>query len=794
MSKVIQKINFELHRGRGDKSSDPYSYRTNFLTKLRGLRARCSSTSKVNSISRFDNNIRFNSHARLIGASSAILLLSLLTLTVLPVVHNDDSADAATGTATQSSTTVSVSTATASVDLTATSTDGTFATSTGSGIASFDVTTTNYTGYTLTIEADDDDGTLTNGSGGTFTSISSVMDEKTFDDSTYNGKWGYKPSKMNGVENVGFWPSPTTTATTLDTTKVANTTANTYTIALGARASASQAAGTYSKTVTITATSNPANYSITYKDDTSDSTVKNIPDATTSTTSGTSITLSSVTPSRTGYVFAGWCTATTTSSGTACPGTTYPVGGTYGIDQTTTNTVTLHAIWSVPTYTITLKPTTGVASVKISGNGVNYTCSNTSGCAVTTALTYGLSYTITATMSDGYDFAAWSPSGAGTIASITSSSTTFTVGEGETTISAVASGAAAQAVTVNFAAAGSGTVGISNVTFTETATGTTVGTVSTSGGTVKLEPGVGYTVTANTSGVYSASNYNNGTGPFAINNSSYGALASSSSNTTYFTPNSSSSNAVITVTSCIKTIGSATTNMQDFTTNINYFCDNATGSLKDSRDGQVYTVGIVTANNGGAARTLWMTRNLAIGCSGSGTTYGSTRTTRSLDNSNSNVTTTWSTGSAYNLDKSSTQYTSDTTCSSSSTSGCNSYTQPRMECSATTGAWYNYAAASAGTIAAASSTDYGSYSICPSGWTMPSHSQIAAAASNKAAFSPVAGGYYSGGTLSNTGSGYWWSGNTNGGTNRWYLGYLSSYLYTDYLSRVGGFYVRCVRS
>ena len=236
--------------------------------------------------------------------------------------------------------------------------------------------------------------------------------------------------------------------------------------------------------------------------------------------------------------------------------------------------------------------------------------------------------------------------------------------------------------------------------------------------------------------------------------------------------------------------------MQVFSTNINYFCDDATGQLKDSRDSQVYTVGIITANNGGASKTLWMTRNIAIGCNGSGTTYGSGRKSGgvALDSSNSNVSTTWSTGNAWNLNASSTQYTSDSTCKGSTTSGCNSYTQARMECSSTYGAWYNYVAATANTINTADNSTDAEKDICPSGWRLPNHSEISAAASNKTAFSPVTGGHYGGGTLNSTGYGRWWSNGALSGTTRWYLKYNGTYLSTDYYSRYYGFYVRCVRS
>ena len=697
---------------------------------------------------------------RMVGIVSTIPLITILSLLIVPVNKTGDLAEAI-GTA--SSTTITLTKASADLTLATLESDGTFASSTAAEMAQFGVKTTNYTGYTLTVEAADDTGILANTDSSatgnnTFSSISSVMDEKTFDNATYNGKWGYKPSKMKSVENVGFWPSPTTAATTLDVTEEANATDNNYTIALGARADYSQATGTYATTMILHATANPANYSVTYMDNTGD-TITNLPDASTSTTSGTSITLSNVTPSRTGYVFAGWCDEAPTSAGTVCGGDIYTAGDTYPIDQTTSNIITLYATWEVPEYDITIKPSTGISSVSLNGQS----CSNAAGCTVTN-LTYGQNYTLTATVSNGYSFGAWSPEGAGTIANIQSASTTFTVGEGETMITAVGVGADAKAVTVNFAYAGGGTVGVDSVVFKESATGTTAGTVNTNGGTVSLKQGVGYTVTVTTptSGEYGVKSY-------ALNNASNGLLTSTAAgNTTYFTPNANSGSAVITVNTCKKIISG--TSMQAYTTPLAELCDDATGTLTDSRNSKSYKVGVVTANNGGAAKTLWMTQNLSIGCNGA--SIASTTLTSATSNVSTNYTTPTASGHS------------------------NDYDNGKIVCSsdANTGAWYNYAAASAGTITGSSNTNTATSSVCPKGWQLPSHSQIAAAASNKTAFSPVAGGNYYGGTLYSTGVGHWWSNSTSGAANRWYLGYNSSYLYTEYSSRYYGFDVRCVRA
>ena len=116
----------------------------------------------------------------------------------------------------------------------------------------------------------------------------------------------------------------------------------------------------------------------------------------------------------------------------------------------------------------------------------------------------------------------------------------------------------------------------------------------------------------------------------------------------------------------------------------------------------------------------------------------------------------------------------------------------------TTGVWYNYAAASAGTITSSSNRTAASEDICPSGWHLPANGtaagQIGSVTSYKDAFSPVTGGYYYNGSLNNTGYGYWWSATARNDAHRYNLVYYGSSLYTDYNNRNLGFYVRCTRT
>ncbi|MDO4527015.1 MAG: FISUMP domain-containing protein, partial [Candidatus Saccharibacteria bacterium] len=171
----------------------------------------------------------------------------------------------------------------------------------------------------------------------------------------------------------------------------------------------------------------------------------------------------------------------------------------------------------------------------------------------------------------------------------------------------------------------------------------------------------------------------------------------------------------------------------------------------------------------------WMTRNLAIGCNGSGSSYGSSASSKSLTSTYSNVSKAWSTPTA-GLSKG------------------DSYDTPYMTCNSTYGAWYNYAAASAGTITGSSNSTAATKDICPAGWRLPTNTEQSGITSSSTAFSPVTGGRYSNGSISLTGRGYWWSATANGATTRYLLNWYGSSLNTYYVNRSLGFYVRCIRS
>ena len=76
--------------------------------------------------------------------------------------------------------------------------------------------------------------------------------------------------------NSTVCPNSTSGSTGNPTTNCANAT-DTYTFTLGARANINQSAGSYSNTFNIVATANPVTYSITYSDNSGDSSLTNLP-------------------------------------------------------------------------------------------------------------------------------------------------------------------------------------------------------------------------------------------------------------------------------------------------------------------------------------------------------------------------------------------------------------------------------------------------------------------------------------------------------------------------------------
>ena len=764
--------------------------------------------------------IKFNRDIRRAGTISALVLILLFLWAAFPIINKAMEVEAIAGAAKASDTTLTMTSGSESASLNLTpagSPNGVFASSSSSQTAKFGVVTNNHTGYTLSISALNNNGELTNSeANAVLNSITNPTDADVFNTSTaLNGKWGYQPSKYNSAANTNFLPAPTTNATTLDVTGSANNELNNYTIGLGARVDHTKPAGSYTNTFILTAIGNPVTYSITYADSTGDTTVANLPtfgsDPTNHTQTGsisaTSINLSSTIPTRTNYNFKSWCLGTVSNNSTTCTGTEYNAGASFNIDQTTANTSTLYAVWNP---NITIKTNTGISKVTLNGTE----CTSTSGCTVT-GLVYGQQYSLVATVSTGYSFTSWNAGSYGSVAANTAS-TTYTVGGGASTITPTAVLDKYTCIKQYRLQGSDGSWGSYTTESTEQVSGTCSysktlsgykgsdtganGSAATTSGisangedvtlqvsmyrntyTVSLTKGTGINSVSVTgtgvksgSGAASATVYHGGTVTIAatlLSNEYYWVNWTGSSTYT----NQSSSVYVTSDRSFVANGIKCTNNtvsgyMQNFTVPT-YPC-NTSGTLTDSRDNQNYTVAVINGK-------WWMTRNLAIGCNGSGSSYGSGRTTRSLTSSNSNVSSTWSTGNAGNL-------VDDTNASR---------TTANMQCNATYGAFYNYIAATAGTIYGDKNTTEASSSICPSGWRLPAKTEQTGIKSYMAAFNPVAGGAYSIGYLSFTNTGRWWSSTAqSNGVYRYYLGYYGTYMDTAGYTLDQGIYVRCIKA
>ncbi len=390
MSKVIQSfIHLVLHRGLEVISKDLFLFKLipRAINISHGVIPRCSGTFssrlffrkksltketskkfelKVNSNSNFDYYLNRNKFVRLVGYATTFSFILLVALSVFPIINHEESVEATYTPANPPTVTITSSSNIASVDITPTSSDGTFASSTSASEVAFGVTTDNLTGYTVAVSARSGDtlGQLTNASyGDTLDTISTITSETDFStNSTYTNQWGIKPSKYvdtstgtvidNTSSTINYLPAPTTSELVLDTTNTPNpTTANNYTIGLGARVDYTKPVGTYTNTYVLQAVGNQISYQINYRDNSSGSDVVWNTEGTSNITAS-SFTLLSTSPTRTGYDFVGWCYGTVnhTTNPSTCTGTVYQPGETFtfsSLSTTTTNTANIYAMWKL---------------------------------------------------------------------------------------------------------------------------------------------------------------------------------------------------------------------------------------------------------------------------------------------------------------------------------------------------------------------------------------------------------------------------------------------------------------
>ena len=332
-----------------------------------------------------------------------------------------------------------------------------------------------------------------------------------------------------------------------------------------------------------------------------------------------------------------------------------------------------------------------------------------------------------------YSTPTWSrTSGSGTLNSTSGTRVTFTMGTSNATVTATNSRSNVNQ-TITFRTSG----GASSITLN--------GTSRTNGQTMSIACGT-YNLSGSFSSGYEFSSWSN----------SGGSIANRNTLSTRYTVNGPGT---ITLTGK-GSVPTPTGYIQDFTNaQCATYASSSNYRLTDRRDNNTYTVRYINGD-------CWMTQNLRL--SGG----------RTLTSADSNVTRNWSFPST------------------SLTSG-NSYDEARSTISSNTsyGGYYNFCAASAGTVCSYGRKQNATQDICPKGWSLPTYNEQNSITSYRSAFSPVYSGSYSNGSLDATGLyGYWWSATASDTTYHYVLYYHSGYLLTGDAIKPIGNSVRCILS
>ena len=606
------------------------------------------------------------------------------------------------------------------------------------------VTTANSESYSLYLYSDGDSNLKSSDSANISSIIATQGDVGLTLSSLKPNTWGYNLGTTTPDANSTYLGVPTSSdAPILSAVSTPTGQANdNYKLSFGAKVDTTLPAGEYATTLTVAVVAQPRTVTITFDGNGADggSMLQQ------TIIAGDTDNLTANAFTRTGYEFTGW---NTDAEGNGTAYTDEAAFTASGDEQR----VTLYAQWKKLTFACT-------ARYKLQNADGSYP-SNFTTVTVSDAIEYGevCSYT---TAQDSSQYTNQSASATvteptvltvGTDGQVPRRTYTLTVTAGSNTSGATGSGTYrwGQTVTASVTKA-------SNVTCTSYATPTwtrnsgATGTLnSTSGTSITYTMGtsndtitatstasnVNQTITFRTSGGASAITLNgtsrtngqtmsiacgtyNLSGSFSSGyefsswSNSGGSIANRNTLSTRYTVNGPGT---ITLTGKSSIVGY----MQDFTkSQCQSLASSASVLVQDRRDNNTYSVRYINGN-------CWMTQNLRL--SGG----------RTLTSADSNVTRNWSFPST------------------SLTSG-NSYEDAYSTISSNTsyGGYYNYCAASAGTVCSSSSAQNATQDICPKGWRLPTYNEQNGITNYTSAFSPVYSGSYSYGTLVVSG-GYWWS-------------------------------------
>ena len=208
--------------------------------------------------SSISSHINVNKKLHLAAFLSVVFLCVYVFLFLDPLPIYMDSTEA---TPVISNTELVITTSDIAIDTSIDSPTGTFRESSPAEIS---ITTDNYTGYSLSINAKDDTESSSKLINSDETAeINSITSISTQDDFTSN-TWGIKPNKVEGNDNTNYLPAPTIEGTNIDTTSQANAEPNTYTMSIATKVDYDLPADKYSSNMLIIVVGNPAIYTIEY--------------------------------------------------------------------------------------------------------------------------------------------------------------------------------------------------------------------------------------------------------------------------------------------------------------------------------------------------------------------------------------------------------------------------------------------------------------------------------------------------------------------------------------------------
>ncbi len=205
----------------------------------------------------------------------------------------------------------------------------------GSTSQTVNVTTDNYTGYTVVLTNPTSSTDLVNVGDSTKTipTITLPQGSSSITQNQFTNGYGFSTNGTNYV------PAPTS-ASNIALGNRSNAGTGAHSLHFGALPNTSTSNGTYTKDFVVAVVTNNPQYSITYNANAGADTVTDIPSDISVTPSATgTATISNNTPSRSGYSFLGW---DEDSSATTA---TYSPGDTITLEPTQANAIALYAIW-----------------------------------------------------------------------------------------------------------------------------------------------------------------------------------------------------------------------------------------------------------------------------------------------------------------------------------------------------------------------------------------------------------------------------------------------------------------